>query len=237
MIRCVIIDDEPLALEVSKSFIEKIPQLQLIGSFTDAIEGVEFIRKQKPDILFLDIQMPDVNGIQLLKSLDINPVTIFTTAYSKYAIDGFELNAADYLLKPFSFERFERAVQKASAIHEQRITQQKNKELADYFFVKSEYQQIKINVADVRYMEGLDDYVKIHLKEGRPILTLMSLKNMLEKLAGLPFQRVHRSFIVPLHQVKAVRNKKIILLDGTTEIPIGASYAEEVSKWLKGDNA
>jgi two-component system LytT family response regulator len=135
MIRCVIIDDEPLAMEVSKSFIEKIPQLQLIGSFTDAIEGVEFIRKQKPDILFLDIQMPDVNGIQLLKSLDINPVTIFTTAYSKYAIDGFELDAADYLLKPFSFERFERAVQKASAIHEQRITQQKNKELADYFFV------------------------------------------------------------------------------------------------------
>lgn len=233
MIRCVIIDDEPLALEISKNFIEKIPHLQLIGSFTDAIEGVEFIRKQKPDILFLDIQMPDVNGIQLLKSLDVNPVTIFTTAYSQYALEGFELDVADYLLKPFSFERFERAVNKAIQLHEQRSQLLKNKELAEFFFVKSEYQQIKINVADVRYMEGLDDYVKIHVKEGRPILTLMSLKNMLEKLSGLPFQRVHRSFIVPLHQVKAVRNKKIVLLDAT-EIPIGASYADEVNKWLKG---
>lgn len=233
MIRCVIIDDEPLALEISKNFIEKIPHLQLIGSFTDAIEGVEFIRKQKPDILFLDIQMPDVNGIQLLKSLDVNPVTIFTTAYSQYALEGFELDVADYLLKPFSFERFERAVNKAIQTHEQRLQILKNKEVAEFFFVKSEYQQIKINVADVRYMEGLDDYVKIHVKEGRPILTLMSLKNMLEKLSGLPFQRVHRSFIVPLHQVKAVRNKKIVLLDAT-EIPIGASYADEVNKWLKG---
>lgn len=236
MIRCVIIDDEPLALEISRNFIELIPQLQLIGSFTDAIEGVEFIRKQKPDILFLDIQMPDVNGIQLLRSLDINPVTVFTTAYSKYALDGFDLDAADYLLKPFSFDRFERAVQKAVGVYEQRIRQNKQKDNVDFFFVKSEYQQVKINVADVRYMEGLDDYVKIHMKEGRPILTLMSLKNMLEKLAELPFQRVHRSFIVPLHQVKAVRNKKIILLDGT-EIPIGASYADEVNKWLKGDSA
>ena len=236
MIRCVIIDDEPLALEISRNFIELIPQLQLIGSFTDAIEGVEFIRKQKPDILFLDIQMSDVNGIQLLRSLDINPVTVFTTAYSKYALDGFDLDAADYLLKPFSFDRFERAVQKAVGVYEQRIRQNKQKDNVDFFFVKSEYQQVKINVADVRYMEGLDDYVKIHMKEGRPILTLMSLKNMLEKLAELPFQRVHRSFIVPLHQVKAVRNKKIILLDGT-EIPIGASYADEVNKWLKGDSA
>jgi len=230
MIKCMVIDDEPLALELVKSYISKMPQLQLVGSYTDAIDASESIRKQHPDLLFLDIQMPDITGIQLYRSLENKPMVIFTTAYSEYAVEGFELDAVDYLLKPFSFERFEKAVARA-----QEYNAYKNATpIADpeCFFVKSDYQLMKINCAEVLFIEGLDDYVKIHLHKAKPILSLISLKSLIEKLPQTKFKRVHRSFIIPLQNIRSIRNKKIMLADNT-EIPIGASYADELTEWMK----
>ncbi len=230
MIKCIAIEDEPLALELLKKYIAKIPNLQLIGSFTDAIEASEFIRKYKPDLLFLDIQMPDITGIQLYRSLEEKPMVIFTTAYSEYAVEGFELDAIDYLLKPYPFDRFEKAV--GRAIEYFNFKTQPAVADPECFFVKSEYQVVKINCSDVLFIEGLDDYVKIHLHHSKPILSLMSLKSLIEKLPQTKFKRVHRSFIVPLQNIRSIRNKKIMLGDNT-EIPIGASYADEIQAWMK----
>ena len=228
MITCVIIDDEPLASELLQSYVEREPQLNLIGTFNDAEDGAEFIRKNKVDLIFLDIQMPHINGIQLLKSLEQPPMVIFTTAYSEYAVEGFELDAIDYLLKPFDMKRFQRAVTKACEY--QRSLGRTEADKNPYIFVKSEYQVIKINYDDIRYIESLDDYIKICTTNSRPVLTLMTLKTILEKLPEDKFARVHRSYIISLDKIESVRNKKIKI--GEIEIPIGSSYSDNITKVL-----
>lgn len=228
MITCVIIDDEPLAAELLQSYVDREPQLRLLGTFNDAQNGADFIRSNKVDLIFLDIQMPHVNGIQLLKSLENPPMVIFTTAYSEYAAEGFELDAIDYLLKPFDIKRFQRAVTKACEYH--KSLSKTEADSNPYIFIKSEYQVIKINYDDIRYIEALDDYIKIYTTNARPILTLMTLKTITEKLPADKFARVHRSYIISLSKIESVRNKRIRI--GEIEIPIGSSYAENITKVL-----
>ncbi|MFN8276414.1 MAG: LytTR family DNA-binding domain-containing protein [Chitinophagales bacterium] len=221
MIKCVAIDDEPLALELMREHIQSKPSIELLATFNDPQAGRQFLRENKVDLLFLDIQMPGMSGLELLQSITPPEAVIFTTAFPQYAVAGYDLNALDFLLKPIEPERFEKAVTKALQYFQ--YTRQLSGR--EFIFVKSEYQLMKIDLNDIVYVEGLDDYVKIYTKQSaRPILSHMTMKGLLEKLPSDNFIRIHRSFIVPLSRIESVRNKKIKI--GEKEIPLGESYAE-----------
>ena len=230
MIHCIAVDDEPLALELMESYISQVPGLELLETFSDAISAWGYLQKNPVDLVFLDIQMPDITGIQLAKSLNHRqPMVIFTTAYSKYAVDGFNVDALDYLLKPFDFNRFLEAVNKAKSyrsLSESTINPAEDVAI----FVKSDYQNIRISTREILFIEGFDDYIRIHLDSGKSIFTLTSLKNILEKLPEGDFLRVHRSYIVPIRKVQRIYNQHIQL--GEKEIPIGKSYVDSVKKFL-----
>jgi len=223
MISCIAIDDEPLALQLIKEYSSKVSFLQVKGFFTDAIEAMNVLQKEKVDLLFLDIQMPDINGLQLYNSMPHKPMVIFTTAFSEYAVEGFNVNAIDYLLKPFEYDRFVKAVYKAKEYHEFNLNQELR---LTSIFVKADYQLVKVNLKDVSFIEGLDDYIKIHLADNKSILTLMSLKAITEKLPGNEFVRIHRSYIVPLSKIEKVSSKKVMI-----------GYAEEFFTMMKGEDA
>lgn len=228
--KCIAVDDEPLALELMETYIAQVPGLELLDTFTDAISAWSFLKKNSVDLVFLDIQMPDINGIQLAKSLDRkSPMVIFTTAYSKYAVEGFNVEAVDYLLKPFEFSRFIAAVNKAK---EQMGLKQPTPVVEDdsAIYVKSDYQNVRIALRDIKFIEGFDDYIRIHVDTGKSIYTLMSLKSMLEKLPSTDFLRVHRSYIIPVKRIKRIHNQQVQLDD--KEIPIGKSYVDAVRTFL-----
>jgi len=227
MIRCIVIDDEPLAVNLVKEYITRVSFLELANTFTDAIEARKFLEKEKIDLLFLDIQMPDINGLQLYDSLKEKPMVIFTTAFSEYAVEGFNVNAIDYLLKPFEYDRFVKSVYKAKEYYE--FIRSQEVQLTS-IFVKSDYQLVKINLKDVLLIEGLDDYIRIHLPNNKTILTLMSLKAVAEKLPAQEFVRIHRSYIIPLSKIEKVSSKKIEIAG--KEIPVGISYADEFFKLI-----
>ena len=175
--------------------------------------------------------MPDISGIQLFESIGSRPLVIFTTAFSEYAVKGFELDAVDYLIKPIKFERFVQSVERAKKIIDQK-TVSENIGVSDFFFVKSEYQSIKIAFDDILYIEGLDDYVKIHLyNSSKPILSLISRKSMMDKLPSEKFMRVHRSYIVPVQRIKSIHNRQVSL--GSIKIPVGDTYLNSVRNWLR----
>lgn len=228
MISCVAIDDEPLALVVLQEYISKTPTLELKRSFTDAFAALDYLKRQEVALMFLDIRMPQITGIQLLKSLPKPPLVIFTTAYSNYAVDGFNLDAIDFLLKPFEYDRFLKAVNKASEYLNYK-DKPYSSDSNEFIFVKSEYQIVKINLDDIRFIEGMDDYVKIFAGD-KMILTNMPMKDILKKLPSSKFVRVHRSFIVPLNRIESVRNKRIKISDKL--IPVGDSYADSFFKIL-----
>jgi two-component system, LytTR family, response regulator len=228
MIQCIAIDDEPIALEVVKQYAAQIPMMDLTDTFTDAIQALSWLKCHRTDLIILDINMPDISGIQLIKSLPEKQTFIFTTAFSEYAVKGFELEAADYLVKPFTFERFMAALLKVKKMIDQRMELQET--VKEHIFVKSEYFSVKINLDEILYIEGLDDYIKIYLRNSKPVLSLMSLKAILGKLPARQFMRVHRSFIVPLGSILSIRNKRIYL--DQREIPIGETYQETVKDWL-----
>jgi two-component system LytT family response regulator len=225
MISCIAIDDEPLALELLKTYIQKMSSLYFMGAYEDALNAVEFLKNNKVDLLFLDINMPDINGLDLFKSLKEKPMVIFTTAYSSHAVEGFELQAIDYLLKPFTFERFSKAINKVMD-YQQFKNQNLNSDSA-YLFVKSGYDLVKITWEDITYIEGLDDYIKIHLATGKTVVTLMTLKTVLERLPQEKFVRIHRSFIVPTGKIQGMRKRKLLLND--IELPIGETYYPQVT--------
>lgn len=229
-LKCIAIDDEPLALELVKSYIANIPELELIHTFDDAISAAEFIRQAPVDILFVDINMPDITGLDLVRSLEEKPAIIFTTAHKKFAIDGFELDAVDYLLKPIAFERFSRAV--AKAVEYVRYKSKSSNEKTDNLFVYSEYRLIRIPLVDIEYIESLEDYIRIHLITGKPVLTLMPLKKVLEKLPSEKFQRIHRSYVVAVDKVNSVQNRKVRLTSGN-ELPVSDSYSQFIKDWQK----
>ncbi len=229
-IRCIAIDDEPLALELIREYASKFPVLQLLHTFEDAISGAEFLRHAKVDLVFIDINMPDISGIDLVRSLKEKPMIIFTTAHKKFAIDGFELDALDYLLKPIQFDRFARTVNKAVEYYQYRNSP-KSERLGS-IFVRSEYRMVKVELANIEYIESLEDYVKIHLSNNEYVLSLMTLKAILEKLPPDRFKRIHRSYIVSLDKIKSVLNRKLALAS-SVELPVGDTYAEEVGQWIK----
>lgn len=218
MIKCIAIDDEPLALQVIQEYCQRISFLSLEKVFTNTDEAREYLKNNKIEVLFLDIQMPDINGLQFYKSLPTKPIVVFTTAYKDYAIEGFSVDAIDYLLKPFEYDRFLKACYKAKEYVEFLSSQELQ---LNSLFVKVNYEIIKINLKDIELIEALDDYIKIYTKPN-PVLTLMTLKSITEKLPARDFIRVHRSFIVPIHKIERFSKTKIVVIG--KEIPIGSSF-------------
>lgn len=213
-ITCVIVDDEPMALNLVESYVEKTPFLALKKKCSSAIEAMEFIKTNPVDLLFLDIQMPDLTGIEFSKMLPKATRVIFTTAFDQYALEGIKVEALDYLLKPFDYAEFLAAANKASTWFALVKGKQQNivSKEKEFLFVKSEYKQLRIKLADVLYFEGLKDYIKIWLKDNpKPILTLMSLKSLEEELPATQFLRVHRSFIVALNNIDVIERSQIII--------------------------
>lgn len=229
-IKCVAIDDEPLALELIKKYAEKFPDLVMVQTFDDAISGAEFLRRHEVDLLFIDINMPDITGIDLVRSLEKKPLTIFTTAYKKFAFEGFELEAIDYLLKPIDFERFKKAVNRAIEFYQYK--QGTKTAGTGNLFVRSEYRMIKIDLDEIEYIEGLEDYIKIHLAGKKPILTLMALKVVLQKLPPDKFKRIHRSYIVAVNKVSSILNRKVQLVSGV-QLPVSNNYLGFIDEWMK----
>jgi two-component system LytT family response regulator len=228
---CIAIDDEPLALGLISEYISRVPALKLLKTFEDAISGSEYIQRNTVDVLFLDINMPDISGIELARSLVKRPMIIFTTAYKNFAFEGFELEAIDYLLKPIDFDRFKKAVDKAVDFSTYKHAEQ-NQQQHESLYVYSEYRMIKIDVLKIEYIESMEDYIKIHLTDQpKPVLTLMPLKKMLEKLPQANFTRIHRSYVVALNHIRSIHNKKVQL--ETVELPVGSSYTDVISKWSK----
>lgn len=236
MMRCIIIDDEPLALELLEDFVSRIPNLKLVSACSNAIEAVTILQNNKIDLIFLDIEMPEFTGIEFIKSLDFKPLFIFTTAYSHYAIEGFNLNAVDYLVKPIPFHRFLKAVNRAQVLYslkkEENSPSIKTLSSPSFIFVKSDYENIKLNFDDIKYFEGLKDYIKIFSTSHKPILTLSNFKKIEEKLPEDLFIRVHRSYIVSLKYINSVQRNRI-LIDGV-RIPIGQNYKDEFIKKIGG---
>lgn len=234
--RCLIIDDEPLAVELLEDFVSKTPNLILVSKCSNAIEAMSILQNNKIDLIFSDIEMPDFSGIEFIKSLEVKPLFIFTTAYSHYAIEGFNLNAVDYLVKPIPFHRFLKAVNRAEEIYllkkDGNLPPLKNVDTPNFIFVKSDYENIKLNFDDIKYFEGLKDYIKIFSTSHKPLLTLSNFKKIEEKLPRHLFIRVHRSYIVSLKYINSVQRNRI-LIDGV-RIPIGQNYKDEFIKKIGG---
>ncbi len=222
--KTIAIDDEPPALRIITHFCSKTEEVELLKTFTRTTEALDFLQENPVELLFLDINMPAISGIDFYRSLPEKGMVIFTTAYAEYAVEGFTLQAVDYLLKPFTFERFQQAVSKACGYH-RFLTQS---EPSRYIYVRADYSVHKIDVLDILFIEGLDDYLKIHLQHSKPIVARLTMKSLMQQLPAEEFIRVHRSFIVPFSRIESVRNKTIVL--GKEEIPIGASYEADFQK-------
>ena len=232
IIKCAVVDDEPLAVELLASYVKKIPFLELCGKYTNATDALHGIGEQPVDLLFLDIQMPELNGLELSKMVPENTRIVFTTAFSQYAVDGFRVNALDYLLKPISYADFLEASNKAMQWFQ--LVQQSEQQPAataptneepSSIFVKSEYKLLQIQLDDIRYIEGLKDYVKIYTEQSpRPILSLMNMKAIEQMLPESRFIRVHRSFIVQKSKIREIERNRIVF--GDVYIPIGDSYKQ-----------
>ncbi len=229
MIKAIAIDDEPIALKVIENFCGRIDFINLEKTFNKPEDALKHLNKFPVDLLFLDVDMPGISGIELYKAIEQNTMVIFITAHSKYALDGFNLSAVDFVVKPFTFERFETAVNKAKEYYYYQTN--KNSKDQQVIYVRVDYSLTKIALADILYIESLADYIHIYLQNQKRITTRITMKAMEDKLSQKNFIRVHRSFIVPISQIENVRNK-IITIAGT-EIPIGRSYEKAVSKLIK----
>lgn len=230
MLTCIAVDDEPLALELLEDNISKVPFLQLAGSAGNAVEAMKILQEQTVDLIFLDIQMPGLTGLQFIETMVQKPMIILITAYEKHAVEAFGLNVIDYLVKPVPLDRFIKACNKAWELHQLKT---KNKEggqqnLPDYFFVNVDYSLLKVVYADIIYIEGLKDYIKIHIKNSpRPVITRMSMKSIEEQLPASVFIRVHKSYIISVLHITAVKKTSVFL--GTIELPISDNYRDSMS--------
>lgn len=227
--KCIIIDDEPLAVDLLKDFVSKVESLELVNSFNNAIDAISAINKTEVDLIFLDIEMPHFTGIDFIKAIDKKPLIIFTTAYSNYAVEGFDFGAVDYLIKPIPFNRFLKAVVRAQHIFTPSEPVQSSTpvivaadESNNFMFVRAEYENVKINYADILFVEGLKDYVKIYTTDGKYVLTLMSLIKLENSLSHKGFSRIHRSYIVNLAHIKSIQKNKVLIVD--RRLPISESY-------------
>jgi two-component system, LytTR family, response regulator len=242
-IRCIAVDDEPLALDIIESYLSKLPYMDLVKTCSSATEAMQVLQEEQIDLMFLDIEMPELTGIQFLNILKHQPLIIFTTAYPDYALEGFNYDAVDYLLKPIPFDRFLKAVSKV-----QERLQNNRKDFGpnsptgqqmhpqpeqNFIFVKADYKTIRVDFDDILWIEGLKDYIIIQTK-AQKIITLLSMNKMMEKLPDTKFLRVHRSFIVSLQKIDSIEKSRIRI--GTKEVPIGEVYKEQFLKWVEENN-
>ena len=240
MLKCIAIDDGPLALRQITGYISKIPYLELSATFNNAIDAQQRLTEEPADLIFADINMPDLNGVDFVRALPDRPMVIFTTAYSEYAVEGFKLDAVDYLLKPFSFADFSRSAAKANSLYELRQNRRSEpQETAseatprdkEYISVKADYKVSLVRIAEIIYLESEGEYVRMHLADGSTITTLFRLKNMETALPAESFMRVHRSYIVNLRAIKAYVKGRIFLSDNEY-IPIGENYKEAFQAYI-----
>ncbi|MCF8372687.1 MAG: LytTR family DNA-binding domain-containing protein [Bacteroidales bacterium] len=232
MIKCIAIDDEPLALKQIVGYVEKTPYLELVDSFESAMQAISFLSENEVDLMFVDINMPDLNGMDFVKSLNNPPKVIFTTAYSEYAIEGFKVDAIDYLLKPIGYSDFLKASAKAKErIRAANSESTKIESNEEFLFIKSEHKILRINLSEIKYIESMREYVRIHSENQKPVMALMSMKKVEEFLPNNNFMRVHRSFIVNLKKVAHVERHRIIF-DNKVYIPISEQYKEKFQEFL-----
>jgi len=231
MIRCIAIDDEPLALQQMEGYIEKTPFLELQKGFENALEAITWFQEHETDLMFVDINMPGLSGMDFVKSLNNPPKVIFTTAYSEYALEGFRVDAVDYLLKPIGYPDFLKAAEKArERIGPKTIEGSQVESDETHLFIKSEYKILRINLTDIFYIEGMREYVRIHIENQKPVMALMSMKKMEAFLPKQRFMRVHRSFIVNLEKVNTIERNRIIF--DKVYIPISDQYKEAFQSFL-----
>ena len=232
MITCIAIDDEPLALRQITTYIDKTPFLDLKDCFEGPIDAITYLQTHTVDLMFVDINMPDINGLDFVKSLENPPKIIFTTAYSEYAVEGFRVDAIDYLLKPIDYATFLKASNKAKSwfdIHEKQPEQIQSNE--DFLFIKSEYKIVRIKLEDIRYIEGMREYIRIHLTNDKPIMTLLSMKAMEAQLANKSFMRIHRSYIVNLNKITTIERNRIIF--DKVYIPVSDQYKDKFQQFIE----
>lgn len=235
-IQCLAIDDEPLAVKKIAGYIQKIPFLELVSECRSAFEAMEIINKQPVQLLFIDINMPDLSGLEFVKSLTVKPYIVFTTAYSEYAVEGFQVEAVDYLLKPIGFDNFLKAANKVKNLIE--LTGNYPKEAlrttTSHLFVKSEYKLIRIELDDIKYIESRHEYIKIYLVNSEPVMTRLSMKSIEEQLPSEKFMKVHRSYIVNLSKISVIERNRIVF-DRKVFIPISEQYKEKFQEYIDGN--
>ena len=233
MIRCLAIDDEPLALQQLAAYIGKVPFLELVNKCQSALEAKQIMENDMIDAIFIDINMPDLNGMEFVRSLAAPPLVVFTTAYSEYAVDGFKVDAVDYLLKPFGLDDFKRAANKIKKQYDLVNTATLSPvDKDDALFLKTEYKVVLISIKDIRYVEGMSEYLRIYVEgQPKPVIVLLSMKKMEERLPQSTFMRVHRSYIINLKKIQEV-NKNRIIMDSDTYIPIGDIYKDTFNEYL-----
>jgi two-component system, LytTR family, response regulator len=229
--KCIAVDDEPFALALLQDNIRQVPTLELVASCSTAMEALTVLNQQEVDLIFLDIQMPGLTGLQLLQSLSVRPMVILITAYEKYALEGFNLDVIDYLVKPVPFERFLKACNKAIDFF--RLKKNVSMEFhprPDYFFVNAEYGLVKIVFSEIRLIEGLKDYLKIHLGEPKPLIIRMSMKSIEEKLPPGKFFRIHKSYIIAVSHITAIRRNSVFLRE--LELPLSDMYKDDLMRLI-----
>lgn len=232
--KCIAIDDEPLALRLLQDNISKVPYLQLVASCRNAFDAMKVLEDNKIDLIFIDIQMPGLTGLQFIATLENTPLVIFITAYKEFALEGYELAVVDYLVKPVPLERFIKACNKAKDLYELKVSKNQNhsKTSHEYFFLSADYSQVKIMFNDIGWIEGLRDYVKIHLKSsGKPLLFRTTLKTLEPELPASKFIRIHKSYIVAIESITAIRKASLFIKD--MELPIGDTFRDTVDQLLK----
>lgn len=245
MIKCIAIDDEPLALQQLTNYLKKVPFFEIAGSCLSASEAMKILSEEPVDAIFLDINMPDLNGLEFVQSLVHQPLIVFTTAYSEYALEGYKTNAVDYLLKPYGMADIQRAANKIK----ERYDLQQAAELAqkatpsslgfdtpaddaDFMFLKTDYRVVRVGIADIEYVKGMGEYLRIYIKnQTKPIIVLLSMKRMEERLTNHPFMRVHRSFIINLTCIREMNRSGIVLNNGE-EIPVGDTYRTAIGEYI-----
>lgn len=234
MINCIAIDDEPLALELLEDNIRQVPYLNLVAKCSNAIDALQLLKETNIDLIFLDIQMPGLTGLQFIQSLTVRPMFILVTAYEKFALEGYNLNVVDYLVKPVSLDRFIRACNKAQELYELRKgnvsgNSEKN-DNNDYFFINIDYSLVKVMYANIVYVEGLKDYIKIYLNDNpKPLVARLSLKSLEDELPAHIFMRVHKSYIISSNFITSVK-KSSVMLSNKTDIPVGENYKDRIEK-------
>jgi len=232
MISCIAIDDEPLALKQIVQYIDKTPYLALVDQFENALQAMSFLQDNEVDLMFVDINMPDLSGMDFVKSLNNPPKVIFTTAYSEYAVEGFRVDAIDYLLKPIGYSDFLKAAEKAKERISPQITENTSVESNEQFlFIKSEYKILRIVLSNIKYIEGMREYLRIHIENQRPVMALMSMKKMEEFLPEKDFMRVHRSYMVNLNKITTIERNRIIF-DKDVYIPVSEQYKSKFQEYL-----